>query len=478
MSLETAKELINQQEWVAAIQELEPHMEQYPNDPMGLFCFGQIMLETGKQSIAYPIYKRVTQLEPKRPEGWINMGKAAGELHFYDEEEACFRKALKFAKAQKNELAEFIATQNIGTCAVHRTEPDKAIYWAKKCLAMKETNQSKVDLGFSYLMKGNFKDGWPNYNAGMGLSEFRNIKSYNGEPEWDGSPGKRIVVYGEQGIGDQLAFAGAIKDARRVCKSLTLHVNPKVAKLLGRSLILESNAYGPTDTLEWAEGREFDASCSMSKIQEYFRDEAHKFTGKPYLVADPQRRIQWKALFDSLGDKPKVGIAWTGGVQATQKENRSTTLENLLPILKQDVTWVNLEYKDKSEELDAFAKKHGIVIHDFPWATQTTDYDDTAALVAELDLVIAVPTSVVHLAGGLGIPCWCIVHPNPHFMFGLEGDSMPFYNSVKLFRRKKGWDVVNTIGEHLNEFRHNHPSGAGAFRVAPQSSELSTDCHA
>jgi len=478
VSLELAKQLINQQDWVGAMQAIEPHMERFPSDPMGLFCFGQIMLETGKQSIAYTIYKRVTQLEPKRPEGWINMGKSAGELHFYDEEEACFRKALKLAKAQQNELAEFIATQNIATCAVHRTEPDKAIHWAKKALAMKETNQSRVDLGFSYLMKGNFKDGWPNYNAGMGISEFRNIKNYNGEPEWDGSHGKRVVVYGEQGLGDQIAFAAAVKDARRICKSVTLHVNPKIAKLLGRSLILESHGYGPQDDMGWAENRELDASCPLSKIQEYFRDEPHKFTGKPFLVADPMRRLQWRALFESLGYKPKIGIAWTGGVQTTQKESRSTELENLLPLLKQDVTWVNLEYKDKTEEIQALERKHGIKIHDFPWALQTSDYDDTAALVAELDLVISVPTSVVHLAGGLGVSCWCMLHPNPHFLFGLAGDSMPFYNSVRLFRRKKGWDILNQLSENLNEFRHHYTCRSRPRRIAPESNELGAGCHA
>jgi hypothetical protein len=476
MSLERAKELINQQDWVNALQALEPHMEKYPNDPMGLFCLGQIMLETGKQSIAYPIYKLVTQIEPKRPEGWINMGKSAGELHFYDEEEACFRKALKIAKAQNNELAEFIATQNLGTCAVHRTEPDKAIHWAKKALEIKENNQSKVDLGFSYLMKFNFKDGWKNYNAGMGISEFRDIKQYGNEPEWDGSPGKRVIIYGEQGLGDQIAFSGAIKDARKVCKNITIHVNPKLEKLLGRSLICESHGYGPDDDLKWL--REFDASCSMSKIQELFRDDTHKYTGKPFLVADPLRRTQWEALLKELGDKPKVGIAWTGGVQTTQKENRSTELENLLPLLSQDVTWVSLEYKDRSEEIKSFEEKHKIKIHDFSWATRTDDYDDTAALVAELDLVIAVPTSVVHLAGGLGVPCWCMLHPNPHFMFGIEGETMPLYNSVKIFRRKKGWDILESISENLHEFRRDNTNRARASGHISEGDKLGTHCHA
>jgi len=211
----------------------------------------------------------------------------------------------------------------------------------------------------------------------------------------------------------------------------------------------------------------------MSRLQEYFRDNIDKFTGKPYLLADQFRRVQWRASLDSLGDKPKVGIAWTGGAQLTQRESRSTDLEKLLPILKKDVTWISLEYKDRTEEIESFHKKHGIKIHNFPWATLTDDYDDTAALVAELDLVIAVPTSVVHLAGALGIDCWCVLHPHPHFMFGLEGNSMPFYKSVELFRRKKDWEPLTMIGDKLDEMRSMYSSWSGTRRNLQGSSGVS-----
>ena len=107
-------------------------------NPLALFMLGQVLLETEKQSLAYPIYKLLTQLEPKRPEIWINMGKAAGELHRYDEEEKFFKKALKFANEQGNESVIFLATRNLATNAVHQTNPDKALYWGKRALEIKE----------------------------------------------------------------------------------------------------------------------------------------------------------------------------------------------------------------------------------------------------------------------------------------------------------------------------------------------------
>ena len=471
--LNQVKELIDKKEYLEAIKELEPLMQNNPMDPMGLFLLGQILLATEKQSIAYPIYKLLTQLEPSRPEIWVNMGKAAGELHKYDEEEKCFKKALSLSKKTNNEVIERIAVQNLGTCSIHSCKIDKAIHWAKKSLEFGDVRQSKVDLGFAYLMKRDFKKGWDYYNEGIGFQANREVSQYIDEPEWDGSEGKRLIITGEQGVGDQIMFAGAVRDVRRMSKSVTLHVNPKLVGLFSRSFILPAYGYGPDDDKSWV--TPVDASASMSRIQQYFRNDISKFTGKPYLIADPNRRIQWRALLDTLGDKPKIGIAWTGGAQATQASERSTTLENLLPILNKDVTWISLEYKERTEEIQEFTKKHGIKIHDYSWATRTKDYDDTAGLVAELDLVITVPTSAVHLAGGLGVPCWCIVHPHSHWAFGMEGEEMPFYKSVKLYRRKKGWEPLEVIGGKIDEMRSNYPSRAGTRRDIPSSIAFNTD---
>ena len=478
--IEYVKELINKRDFVSALQALDPIMSADPDDALALFCLSQIMLETDKQSIAYPILKHLVSISPSRPEVWINMGKAAGELHFYDEEEKCFKKALSLAKKQNNSLAEYIATQNLGTGAVHQVNPDKAIYWAKKALSIKESKQSKVDLGFSYLIKYDFENGWKNYNAGLGVQTNRDIVQYRDEPEWDGSKGKHIIVYGEQGLGDQIAFAGAIKDARKICKSITLHVNPKLVTLFRDSFVLDTHGFNNEGNYPWLDSAKIDASVSMSRLQEYFRDDINKFDGNEYLLADTRKRIQWNALLKSLPDGLNVGIAWTGGVFTTNKQSRSTDLETLLPVLKtQGINWICLEYKDKSEEIEQFKKKHGIEIHDYSWATRTKDYGDTAALVAELDLVISVPTSVVHLAGGLGIPCWCIVHPYPHFMFGLTGNSMPYYNSVELFRRKGDWGpVVEEIRGRLDAMRRDNSGRAWTRRSTFTGSGIGQDSNA
>ncbi|HZC80885.1 MAG TPA: hypothetical protein VE222_04065, partial [Nitrospiraceae bacterium] len=170
--------------------------------------------------------------------------------------------------------------------------------------------------------------------------------------------------------------------------------------------------------------------------------------------ASPEMRLQWRALLDSLGRKPKVGIAWTGGITETGKERRSLKLEQLLPILKQDAEFVSLQYLDPTEELEQLEETHGIKVHNWSWAN-AYDYDQTAALVAELDLVISVTTTVALTAGALGTECWVLVPQKPIWMYCTEGD-FPWFD-LKLFRQNGAWPIEE-IASKLKE-KYDRPAG-------------------
>jgi hypothetical protein len=393
------------------------------------------MMVTGKPAIARMAFKSVVAKDPKRPQGWNNLGKACDDLLLYDEAESHFKRAHRIEPS-------LYSVENLSTNAVHQCNPDKAIHWAREALKLDpESNPAHINLGFSYLMKGEFRPGWPEYERGLGVTRWRDTKNYRHEPVWDGSAGRNVVVYGEQGIGDQIAFAGAIPEMRDESANLILDVNRKLRGLFERSFSCETHGTMFDHDPDWAkeDPDRIEFSCALSQIQKFYRDSVEKFPAGGYLKADPIRKLQWKTILRTMPNRPKIGIAWTGGVKETQDSARSTSLETFLPFFDLDAEFISLEYKDRSKEIREFERKHGHQVHDYPWATQTADYDDTAALVDELDMVIAVPTSVVHLAGGLGKPCYCIVHEKPHFMFGLSGSNMPFYSSVELFRRKQSF---------------------------------------
>jgi ADP-heptose:LPS heptosyltransferase len=123
------------------------------------------------------------------------------------------------------------------------------------------------------------------------------------------------------------------------------------------------------------------------------------------------------------------------------------------PILNQDATFISLQYKDAPEIVE-FENETGIKIHHWPHAMQTKDYDDTVAMISQLDLVISVTQAAIHVAGALGVPCWVLTPKAPMWRYGLTGDKMPWYKSVKLYRQKSDWvHVISDVATDLRNWR-------------------------
>jgi hypothetical protein len=217
-----------------------------------------------------------------------------------------------------------------------------------------------------------------------------------------------------------------VPDAIKHCKKVIVDCDLRLANLFSRSFP-DAAVYGtrkakPKDGSKWRlEDRQFDASLAMGQIGEYFRTADKDFQRKPYLVPDPNRVLMWKSLW-ATKNKPIIGIAWSGGIPKTGAQFRRFELDEWAPLFKAiDAHYVSLQYKPAAPEIEAF-RAHGVDLVEYPYATLTSDYDDTAALVASLDCVVGVPTAVIHLAGALGVPtfalcarmkCWKYNSGNP-----------------------------------------------------------------
>jgi len=190
----------------------------------------------------------------------------------------------------------------------------------------------------------------------------------------------------------------------------------------------------------------------MGSLPRFYRNKDEDYPGGKYLIPDPERVIQWKSLLNSISNKPKIGIAWNGGQTNTGSFERSLTLKDLEPILNLDCEFISLEYKDPNIQ--------GTKIRHWPHATLTKDYDDTAALVESLDLVISVTTTVVHLAGALGKECWCMVPKYPNWRFHMTGET-PWHSSVKLYRQTHDWpikQITEDLAQYVKNFHRDRPT--------------------
>jgi hypothetical protein len=160
----------------------------------------------------------------------------------------------------------------------------------------------------------------------------------------------------------------------------------------------------------------------------------------PYLRASPQAVMDWSARLGP-GHRPRIGLAWSGRPEHDNDRNRSMRLNTLLsPLADFDATYVSLQREVREDDAPVLQGR-GDILH---FGEELKSYADTAALIANLDLVISVDTSVAHLAGALAKPVWIVLPFIPDWRWLLDRDDSPWYPTARLFRQDEArkWDSV------------------------------------
>ncbi|MGH7745047.1 MAG: hypothetical protein ACREQ5_09645 [Candidatus Dormibacteria bacterium] len=434
-----ASELANSGHYEASWKIVGPLLNENPLDPQALVTGSFVLLKMGALPQAYHFARSATQIVPNEEAAWTNLGHAASQLWLGGEADRCYRRALQLCTSSEHRQTLWL---NMAALAIDSGDFEKAESLNKKLLEINPTHKKALaNMGFLALAQRRWEEGWKGYRHTIG-SDFRQRIRYGDEPEWDGTPGKTVALYAEQGLGDEISFASMLPDAARVCKKLILDCDARLEGLFKRSFP-EVKVYGTryAKAGKWAkEDWEIDASLPMGQVGEYFRNSAESFPGTPYLVPCPVRLEQWRAIFEKK-DKPAIGVAWTGGVGVpkSNERNRRVSLNELLPIFRSvDAQWVSLQYKDAKEDIAKFRMEHPeIDLVQYPWATLTQDYDDTAALISALDYVVCIQTAVAHTSGALGVPVMVFVPVASQWRYGTAKDSIPWYSYLKVVRQAK-----------------------------------------
>lgn len=424
-------ELVNQNNFEDAFPLIYSVLEEYPNDAITLHLLGFIWLQSGKEAFAYQMFRRALQESPNKAEIWTSIGRAAHELGQNKEAINCF---LEAAKINPNYT---LAYSNASATLIQLSDWDGAEKSAKLALETDPNDlNSRMNLAHAYLAKGEWVKGWEAWGLSLG-GKFRKEWTYGDENRWDGSKDKRLVIYGEQGIGDEMFYASCIPDAIEISQKVWIDCDPKLEGLFKRSFPkAEVHGTRRDDSPKWVRNSSINARCAIGGLPEFFRKTDKDFPGKPYLVADPARRLMWRALFDSWGKKV-IGIATHGGGKMTNEKGRNIQFEDWLPILqKEGYAFVSLDYKNQDTEL--LEEIHDVKIHKFPFATSSSDYDDTAALIAELDMVIGVNTAALHCSSALGVKTLALIPE--HHQWRYARPYMPWYRSMRLCSQKGTWE--------------------------------------
>ncbi len=252
-------------------------------------------------------------------------------------------------------------------------------------------------------------------------------------PEWDGTNGKSLFVYGEQGHGDSILMLRYAREIRKL--------GIKQAWVCQKSMEPMLKLIPEIDTIIKVgdELPDFDCHIPAVSLPRIFKTTMETIPPSPY-ITPPGDRVDYGPGFH-------VGIAWRGSATQSNDHLRSTSLEQWKSVLAvPGVTFHSLQV-DTAEEVLLYPN---IKTYEKP-----KDWFETVRRMVGLDLVISVDTSVVHLAGALGLRCWCALHSRPYFVYPPKcGYKTPWYDSVHLFRtneRNEWKPVFEKIAHELNQ---------------------------
>lgn len=371
---------------------------------------GVMLKEKGNLHQSLEMLLHALNLQPNYLDAVINQGNVLAALRRFDESRRCFDQVL--SEDPSNQIAK----------------------WNKSIVC---------------LLMGDYPTGWALYETGWAI-EMRGIPTDFGKPLWLGDSslaGQTILLHAEQGLGDTIQFCRYAKQV----KSLGAHVLLEVPKPL---MALLKGLEGVDTLLEVGTPRPpFDCHCPLLSLPLAFKTEIGTIpSATAYLKADQTKVAQWSARLRHR-QKLKVGVVWNGGYRPNLSrawwvnQRRNISLELFATSLHAvDVDFFSLQKGDPAE-----SEIRGQELHYWPQGNffnhsdALQDFSDTAALIANLDLVISVDTSTAHLAAALGKPTWILTRYDTCWRWLVDREESPWYDAVKLYRQGEDRNWSNTL---------------------------------
>ena len=381
---------------------------------------------------ALDLLEAAAAAEPHDPHPWINLTTQrlrrmdlAGAL-------AAGRRAVELAPASA------MAAGNYALALKDAGRWDEAEAFAARALALDPADlKYRFGMGTLDLVRGRYEAGWPAFEVRWdGSGELSGKRPVLPGPTWRGEPlaGKTLLVWGEQGMGDMLQFcryAPLLADYVHARGGrLVWNTFPQMGGLLFRTLADRPDVcvQGGLSSLP-----PFDYEFSMLSVPWLLGTREDKIPGPtPYLRADRAAAARWRTWFDR-DPRLRVGLAWTGSASHQRNPYRAVGLERLRGALAgvRGAAFYSLQ-QGAGADVDA-ARRTGFDVADH--TPEFATFDDTAAFVDGLDVVITVCTSIAHLSGAMGKPTWVLLDRNPHWVWGLDRSDSPWYPTAKLYRQ-------------------------------------------
>ncbi|MEO5881377.1 MAG: tetratricopeptide repeat protein [Caldimonas sp.] len=406
--------------------------------------FGLVLRDLKRPEEALAAFDRALQLKPDFAEALSNRGLVMQELDRFDEALDAYDRSLRL----RPDLAD--AHANRGNALQELARHQEALAAYRRALELKPGYEAiYLNESLSRLVSGDLSGGWQKYEWRWQNNAEAPPGTQFSEPMWLGKEplaGKTLLVYAEQGLGDTIQFCRYAKLLAERGATVLLRVQlpllPLLQGLEGVERLLSTEEPPPG----------FDFHCPLLSLPLALGTTLETIPqGGAYIrPSGPRFAERLQAWQSRLGakDKPRIGLVWSGNAHHKNDRNRSIPLQTFARIASERASFVSLQNEIREADAAELAQRPGIA-----WfGPELVDFAATAALVAQLDLVISVDTSVAHLAAAMGKPVWLLLPVNPDWRWLLEREDSPWYPTMRLFRqsRRGDWsDVMTRVEQEI-----------------------------
>ena len=450
--------LLEAERFSDSMAPLQRYLTLNPNDVPSRMSLGSTYSKMGAPEDALEIFDTALKLEPNNAEALNNRGVTLRTMNRTDDAETAFRRALNLDPSMTP------ARSNLAHM-VHETKGlEEALELLDQGIAM-APDDAKAHIARSHplLIDGKLAEGWADQKWRFEIPpEFAGRRNHP-YPAWTGThlADKTILVWGEQGVGDEIMYASMLPDLLSLAKHVVLECEARLVPLFERSFpqaTVVARAHPASPILDEVK---IDVQTAIGDLVSHFRPDFESFPGgSAYLKNDVNQQADLVERYNSMNpNTTHIGVAWFSG-RARDGWQKTIPLDAWGPILTQpDTTFVSLQYGDHRQEITDASAALGCDIVVDPNIDALKNMDAFAAQIAAMDLVITNSNTAAHVAGAVGVPTWTMVprvgSGGALWYWFKEGGRSPWYKSIKLYRQKdwQDWtDVIDHVAKDLTEF--------------------------
>ncbi|MFM9971066.1 MAG: tetratricopeptide repeat protein [Burkholderiales bacterium] len=432
-----------------ALASHERAIQLQPANAEAHYNRGNALKDLSRLDEALASYDQAIALTPDEPKFHVNRGATLQQLGRLDDSMLCFDTAIALR-------ADYAAAYSNRGVALHQLRrKDQAFANYAKAIALNPNHvHAHFNLALLCLAVGDLSRGWAEFEWRWKTDDYLDRAPVVPAPMWNGERlDGRLLVRNEQGVGDEIFYAGMFAKLCDYAKALTVCVDVRLLPLFRRSF--EGIEFVSPSML--TQELTFDAQTSMGSLGRHLRKniDAIDAPAAGYLRADSARARDLRARL--AGEKKKIcGLSWVSKSPASGA-NKSMRLSDLEPLLRlPGFDFVDLQYGDNNAEIELLEATRAVRINRIPEIDNFNDIDGLAALIEACDVVVTVSNTTAHLAAAMGKRVFIMLPYSPGLLWywHFDREDSPWYPSARLFRQKSAGDwqgVVARVAKTLRE---------------------------